>query len=33
VHRTCELGLIRAIGHPYRHLLEVVDDVTRPWPI
>ncbi|MFF0700017.1 FAD-binding and (Fe-S)-binding domain-containing protein [Streptomyces tendae] len=30
VNRTCELGMTRATGHPYRHLLELLDDVTRP---
>jgi len=30
VNRTCELGMTRATGHPYRHLLEILDDVTRP---
>ncbi|KRV48569.1 oxidoreductase [Wenjunlia vitaminophila] len=32
VNRTCELGMTRATGHPYRHLLEILDDVTRPLP-
>jgi D-lactate dehydrogenase len=30
VNRTCELGMTRATGHPYRHLLEVLEQVTRP---
>ncbi|MDW6063964.1 (Fe-S)-binding protein [Streptomyces sp. FXJ1.4098] len=30
VNRTCELGMTRATGHPYRHLLELLDDATRP---
>ena len=30
VNRTCELGMTRATGHPYRHLLEILDDATRP---
>ncbi|MGW3564866.1 heterodisulfide reductase-related iron-sulfur binding cluster, partial [Streptomyces sp. NPDC000941] len=30
VNRTCELGMTRATGHPYRHLLEVLEEVTRP---
>ena len=30
VNRTCELGMTRATGHPYQHLLEILDDVTRP---
>jgi D-lactate dehydrogenase len=29
LNRTCELGMTRATGHPYRHILEVLDDVTR----
>ena len=29
VNRTCELGMTRATGHPYRHLLEVLEEVTR----
>ncbi|MFJ9582408.1 FAD-binding and (Fe-S)-binding domain-containing protein [Streptomyces acidicola] len=29
VNRTCELGMTRATGHPYRHLLELLDEVTR----
>ena len=28
-NRTCELGMTRATGRPFRHLLEVLDDVTR----
>ncbi|MDT0265830.1 FAD-binding and (Fe-S)-binding domain-containing protein [Streptomyces sp. DSM 44915] len=32
VNRTCELGMTRATGHPYRHLLELLDQVTRPAP-
>jgi D-lactate dehydrogenase len=27
-NRTCELGLTRATGRPYRHILEVLHDVT-----
>ncbi|HWS36958.1 MAG TPA: FAD-binding and (Fe-S)-binding domain-containing protein [Actinoplanes sp.] len=30
VNRTCEIGLTRATGHPYRHLLELLDSVTTP---
>ncbi|MFF0225824.1 FAD-binding and (Fe-S)-binding domain-containing protein [Streptomyces sp. NPDC004629] len=30
VNRTCELGMTRATGHPYRHVLELLDDVTSP---
>jgi len=29
VNRTCELGMTRAVGAPYRHVLQVLDDVTR----
>lgn len=29
VNRTCELGLTRATGRPYRHLLELLEEVTR----
>ncbi len=29
VNRTCELGLTIATGRPYRHLLEILDEVTR----
>ncbi|MEU4571691.1 FAD-binding and (Fe-S)-binding domain-containing protein [Nonomuraea sp. NPDC023979] len=29
VNRTCELGLTRATGKPYHHLLELLDRVTR----
>ena len=29
VNRTCELGMTRATGEPYRHVLQVLDDVTR----
>ncbi len=32
VNRTCEIGMTRATGHPYRHVLEVLDDATRPVP-
>jgi D-lactate dehydrogenase len=32
VNRTCELGMTRATGHPYRHLLEVLEEATRPLP-
>lgn len=30
LNRTCELGMTRATGHPYRHVLELLDEVTRP---
>ncbi len=29
VNRTCELGLTRATGHPYRHVLEILEEATR----
>ncbi|MFJ9562527.1 FAD-binding oxidoreductase [Streptomyces fuscichromogenes] len=29
-NRTCEIGMSRATGRPYRHLLEVVEELTRP---
>jgi D-lactate dehydrogenase len=32
VNRTCELGMTRATGHPYRHVLEVLEQATRPSP-
>src|SRR5690606_27728496 len=28
-NRTCELGMTRATGQPYRHVLEVLEQVTR----
>jgi D-lactate dehydrogenase len=31
-NRTCELGMTRAVGRPYRHLLELVDWATMPGP-
>jgi D-lactate dehydrogenase len=30
VNRTCELGMTRATGFAYQHVLEVLDAVTRP---
>ena len=30
VNRTCELGMSRATGHDYRHLLELLDEATAP---
>jgi D-lactate dehydrogenase len=30
VNRTCELGMSRATGHQYRHILELVEQATRP---
>jgi D-lactate dehydrogenase len=32
VNRTCELGMTRATGQPYRHVLEVLEEATRPSP-
>ena len=29
---TCEIGMTRATGHPYQHLLELVDQVTSQPP-
>ena len=29
-NRTCEIGMTRATGHPYEHVLEVLDRVSRP---
>jgi D-lactate dehydrogenase len=29
VNRTCEIGMTRATGRPYRHLLELLEEVTR----
>lgn len=29
LNRTCELGMTRATGQPYRHVLEVLDDAFR----
>jgi D-lactate dehydrogenase len=32
-HSACELGMTRATGEPYRHVLELLEEVTRPpWP-
>ena len=28
-NRTCEIGMTRATGHQYQHLLEVLDGITR----
>ncbi|MFI5846531.1 FAD-binding and (Fe-S)-binding domain-containing protein [Micromonospora chalcea] len=30
VNRTCEIGLARATGQPYRHLLELLAEATSP---
>ncbi|MFE3164184.1 FAD-binding and (Fe-S)-binding domain-containing protein [Streptomyces sp. NPDC059224] len=27
-NRTCEMGMTRATGHPYRHVLELLDEAT-----
>ncbi len=32
VNRTCEIGMTRATGRPYRHLLELVELATRENP-
>jgi D-lactate dehydrogenase len=29
-NRTCELGMTRATGSAYRHVLEVLEEATRP---
>lgn len=29
-NRTCELGMTRATGEPYRHILELLEQATRP---
>jgi len=29
-NRTCELGMTRATGQEYRHVLELLEEVTRP---
>jgi D-lactate dehydrogenase len=31
-NRTCEVGMSRAVGHPYRHLIELVDEATTARP-
>ena len=31
-NRTCELGMTRATGEPYRHVLELLEELTRPQP-
>jgi D-lactate dehydrogenase len=28
-NRTCEIGMTRAVGRPYRHVLEVLDELSR----
>jgi D-lactate dehydrogenase len=32
VNRTCEIGMTRATGHTYRHILELLEEVTRSTP-
>jgi D-lactate dehydrogenase len=29
-NRTCEIGMTRATGHPYQHILEVLDHAASP---
>ena len=29
-NRTCELGMTRATGQPYRHVLELLEELTTP---
>ena len=29
-NRTCELGMTRATGKPYRHVLELLEELTHP---
>lgn len=31
-NRTCELGMTRATGKDYRHILELLEEVSRPTP-
>ena len=30
LNRTCELGMTRATGHEYRHILQLLDEATAP---
>jgi D-lactate dehydrogenase len=30
LNRTCEIGMTRATGKPYRHILELLEEATRP---
>lgn len=30
-NRTCEIGMTRATGHTYHHILELLEMATRPW--
>jgi len=32
-NRTCELGMTRATGKAYRHILELLEERTRPQPV
>lgn len=29
-NRTCEIGMTRATGKPYRHVIEILEELTRP---
>lgn len=29
-NRTCEIGMTRAVGEPYRHILQLLDEATAP---
>ena len=29
-NRTCEIGMTRATGKDYRHVLELLEEATRP---
>ncbi|MEV3933538.1 hypothetical protein [Streptomyces sp. NPDC053728] len=29
-NRTCEMGMTRATGRPYRHVLELLEEAARP---
>jgi len=31
-NRTCEIGMTRATGHEYQHILELLDDAARNKP-
>lgn len=31
-NRTCEMGMTRATGHDYRHVLELLEEASRPVP-
>jgi D-lactate dehydrogenase len=32
LNRPCEMGMTRATGHPYRHVLELLADLVAPLP-